>query len=589
MSPENKEAAELFIPIRRGSRASSEETVSTSESVTTSTPSGTSPSLTSAVDSPRGRTAEVKTTHNSSVFVPSSGVKYTVSAPSSGAHSYNYRSSASSTEVNTADRPGGLHGGQRPTQPSSLILSKLKSARDIVRGVDNGATRTPSDHGSQYSGIQHTALDKPREQNILLPPRPSISARTSPGLEENRQDYIGMSSTRPVAHFATTTAGSLDSAYSSTPKSRIRTHSPESSHSSRDRTYPPGSFPDSFYQNRAVPIEGSSSPARTADRPPSTPKRRLNRSVYTISNIAVSNGDNRDPQLEPTAMSDFPKRSSLVPSPFRLERSASERVVVRTQAIPHTGLPNLSRSISSSSQKSTFHETIHHYEGCAHTCPPTTRPLDVQPVIKHLRTSSYATNSSVCSVIEGSCFDCDTSSRRDAETQILLKHTPELAELIAGTRYLLNKLETEDPTVIVQDKDTTNLHATRDRDKDIITESFELQIRNLEARIQQLTEVRDKAIKTVWRGYPARWGPGTLGVVKNPSNAESGLPFGTSTSTIQTAPTTPDTHQSRATYTHRRDSSRDSTGSRTTNTTATTMYRDGETPEGRMRVNWIRD
>lgn len=149
--------------------------------------------------------------------------------------------------------------------------------------------------------------------------------------------------------------------------------------------------------------------------------------------------------------------------------------------------PSSSSSITSPPSKSSYSSSspesiteLHYFTLCPHTYPPATRPLNVQPTL-----ISVPYNPAALSVIEGRCHDCDSQHRRDLESHILTLYQPR----IGGHQNQLSVLRVQGISYPSKVAST---------------------IAKVEEEIRDLLVEREEDIRAVWKGYSARWGPGTI-------------------------------------------------------------------------------
>lgn len=129
---------------------------------------------------------------------------------------------------------------------------------------------------------------------------------------------------------------------------------------------------------------------------------------------------------------------------------------------------------------------IHHYTHCAHTSPPENRPLNVQPTLIH----SSSTSEGPKSTLLGRCYNCDLEYGRQLETSVLrkyhkLSHTLQL-QLIAAREGL------------------QTVDANNQIDEDCIDK--------IVSETDDLVGKREADVKSIWKGFSRRWGPGTVSI-----------------------------------------------------------------------------
>ena len=128
-----------------------------------------------------------------------------------------------------------------------------------------------------------------------------------------------------------------------------------------------------------------------------------------------------------------------------------------------------------------YPEELQYYTFCVHTCPPKNRPLNVQPTFRLLSGHPAAV-----STLEGRCPSCDDAHRRALEAHVLA----ECAEQIRKCNMRLDDLR-------------KTLGGVLDRD------SFAA--RAIAREVDGLVKDREEDVRQIWKGYSARWGPGTIG------------------------------------------------------------------------------
>lgn len=156
----------------------------------------------------------------------------------------------------------------------------------------------------------------------------------------------------------------------------------------------------------------------------------------------------------------------------------------------------------------------YHYTTCEHTCPPMSRPLNVQPILVpysndllayppfHLQSLLDSPTDCVPSIyiIDGSCCNCDLSERRTAESEVLNKYTTRLENLFLQLNLL-------------QDDIDSKASRTPDPAQDITMSPETVQtIVLMEHQLDDMIHRRDDEVKSIWKGYTERWGPATLGI-----------------------------------------------------------------------------
>ncbi|EXJ73092.1 uncharacterized protein A1O5_04241 [Cladophialophora psammophila CBS 110553] len=114
----------------------------------------------------------------------------------------------------------------------------------------------------------------------------------------------------------------------------------------------------------------------------------------------------------------------------------------------------------------TAYAHTYYYTFCAHTSPPMSRPLNVQPTLARYRRGLLAyppfhlraynpdqgTPSPTLYVLEGSCSDCDITMRRQAESKVLDRYTHELENLSIQLSLLRKDIAIETCNMSFPDK-----------------------------------------------------------------------------------------------------------------------------------------
>jgi hypothetical protein len=234
----------------------------------------------------------------------------------------------------------------------------------------------------------------------------------------------------------------------------------------------------------------------TLDKPARTPSRRQ----YTIV-----------PSKLTGAASVTPFGPSKDKAPI-----VSDRIVTEKAALP---------------DPETAYAQAFHYTTCPHISPPKSRPLNVQPALVQyhesllLRPPPAGTAPPDIYILDGACFDCDISARRQTESGILETYTQRLSNLTIQLSLLQHDIAAEysEPR---PDEDSGaftafTLPSTLELSPDV-TQG----IQEIEEQLSQLIKKRDEDIKQVWGGFTARWGPGTVLIQRDkndgtPSRAES--------------------------------------------------------------------
>ena len=185
---------------------------------------------------------------------------------------------------------------------------------------------------------------------------------------------------------------------------------------------------------------------------------------------------NQPRAFPPSALSQHVVRNILIP-PAGSVFSSSASVPPSQQSVTRNAGP-VTRSHSLVTNSPFHPPELHHFTLCSHTSPPANRPLNAQPTISFLPSHTTAV-----STIEGRCHACDTTHRRNLETHILSQYR--------------NQIEDK------EDRHRILRAATHAGD------SFAM--RALEHDIAELVTEREEDLESIWEGYSARWGPGTIG------------------------------------------------------------------------------
>lgn len=172
---------------------------------------------------------------------------------------------------------------------------------------------------------------------------------------------------------------------------------------------------------------------------------------------------------------------------------------------------------------------IFHYTACPHMSPPKSRPLNVQPIpVQYVarrppRLQGFQTNPALTSpsiyVLEGMCVDCDLSARRQAESDVLDKYSHTLENLSIQLSFLQKDIATENPESVqgIQISDNAITSLTFPSTLSLASEVTQ-GILDIEEQLDKLIRQRDQEVKQVWRGYTARWGPGTVRIHRDEGN-----------------------------------------------------------------------
>ncbi|KIW73964.1 hypothetical protein PV04_02038 [Phialophora macrospora] len=169
-----------------------------------------------------------------------------------------------------------------------------------------------------------------------------------------------------------------------------------------------------------------------------------------------------------------------------------------------------------------------HYTACPHISPPKSRPLNVQPALVKYHQSLLlrpppdlqeirfdpGTAPPDIYTLDGACFDCDLSVRRQTESGILETYTHRLENLTIQMSLLQHDIVAEhsalSPTGDSGAFTAFTLPSTLNLSPDATQGILEI-----EEQLSQLINKRDEDIKLVWRGFTARWGPGTVLIRRN--------------------------------------------------------------------------
>ncbi|EXJ63729.1 hypothetical protein A1O7_00064 [Cladophialophora yegresii CBS 114405] len=243
------------------------------------------------------------------------------------------------------------------------------------------------------------------------------------------------------------------------------------------------------------------------------------------------------------------KRAGLGPSEANSDTSSSgnDRIVTGKATLPE---PEIA------------YAQAFHYTTCPHVSPPKSRPLNVQPTpvpyheglllrrppdLQGFRNDPGTAPSDIY-VLDGACFDCDLSARRQAESGILATYTRKLENLTIQLSLLQHDIAAEDSVPPIAREDGALTAFTLPSTLELSTDATQ-SILEIEDQLSGLVKKRDKDIRQVWNGFTARWGPGTVRIQcdENGSTrgrAESLLTTGTSSSTnsfgVVSANTTPE-------------------------------------------------
>lgn len=193
----------------------------------------------------------------------------------------------------------------------------------------------------------------------------------------------------------------------------------------------------------------------------------------------------------------------------------------------------------------------YHFTTCPHKFPPVSRPLNVPPVLVEyheglldyppylLRAFQNEQEDPMPEIyiIEGSCSHCDTSARREAESEVLNRYADDIIRLSDQVSRLRLDIESGD-SLPESVPGSTSSHTTTDTlsSAKLPKLSIELSLNHIQAivglerQLNSLIKRREREVKSVWQGFTARWGPATLGIHHDPIQ-ERGRPRRRSTST----------------------------------------------------------
>ncbi|OAL27339.1 hypothetical protein AYO22_03614 [Fonsecaea multimorphosa] len=141
------------------------------------------------------------------------------------------------------------------------------------------------------------------------------------------------------------------------------------------------------------------------------------------------------------------------------------------------GAPAASRRASSGPatlpDPHTAYSQTYYYTVCAHASPPKSRPLNVQPTLVqyrkgllayppfHLRAynADQASDPPTICVLEGSCSDCDITTRRQAESKVLDTYTHQLENLYIQLNLLQKDIAIENSNMSFPEKSQDEITA----------------------------------------------------------------------------------------------------------------------------------
>ncbi|KIW96450.1 uncharacterized protein Z519_03519 [Cladophialophora bantiana CBS 173.52] len=265
------------------------------------------------------------------------------------------------------------------------------------------------------------------------------------------------------------------------------------------------------------------------------------------NNVGLGKVDLNPPSSTATMTSSLPQgprspEASINPAPQPLPvRSRSRRysIIFSAPGTPENAATPQNRATGASAANrpasagrtplpdpETAYAHTYYYTVCAHTSPPMSRPLNVQPTLAQYRRGLLAyppfhlraynpdqgTSSPMIYVLDGSCSDCDITMRRQAESKVLDRYTHELENLSIQLSLLQKDIALETCNVSFPDKSDDaitmfSFPSTLELEPEATQAIFEM-----EDRLDQLVRRRDHEVKQIWRGYTARWGPATVGI-----------------------------------------------------------------------------
>ncbi|EHY52526.1 hypothetical protein ABEF92_005695 [Exophiala dermatitidis] len=253
-------------------------------------------------------------------------------------------------------------------------------------------------------------------------------------------------------------------------------------------------------------------------------------STVSVNNVSQPSLTRQSPMREP-ASSPIMSASSPVPSAvhqsdaFAAQRSSAPSCISQETVLPEPGIA---------------YAHTYYFTTCPHTSPPLPRPLNVQPELVpyhdnllayppyHLRAYQKpdASHTEDVYVIEGPCSLCDLHARREAESLVLEKYAEDVQRLSEQLARLQMDIESTSSFVIHPEPrmmetaplgSSSSLSPTTP-DADLSTGQI-FAIVELEDQLDSIIDRRDRGVKSIWRGYSRRWGPGTLGIHHDPSES----------------------------------------------------------------------
>ena len=299
---------------------------------------------------------------------------------------------------------------------------------------------------------------------------------------------------------------------------------------------------------------------------------------------------------------------------------ASEEVARQTAALPDA---------------ETAYAHTFYYTTCPHTSPPKSRPLNVQPTLVqfqegllfcpplHIQAQQNRSKTTPLTIyiLEGPCSDCDLSGRRQAESGILNNYNDKLENLSLQMSLLQHDIVSEHAPSMPDKSGDEISTFTLPSSLDLAPESVQTLL-EIEDQLDELIKKRDQEVRQVWKGFTARWGPGTTQIHRSNdehvrSRAQSRSTTRTTSSTTSfRVPSEEQTPDRTSTMTSITSAGTDrgrfqSTKSRQSNSVTRTRASsaagprerysdgtydvmvvdssvDGVESRGRMRVNWIR-
>ncbi|OAG34307.1 hypothetical protein AYO21_11554 [Fonsecaea monophora] len=235
---------------------------------------------------------------------------------------------------------------------------------------------------------------------------------------------------------------------------------------------------------------------------------------------ASSNGEYRSSPARPGSR----RRYSIISS---MSTNSTNAGISPTRT---TGASTLGRrasgGIATLPDPRTVYAHTYHYTVCAHTSPPMSRPLNVQPKLVryregllayppfHLR--GYNADQSIAPptiyILDGSCADCDIKTRRHAESKVLSRYSHQLENLYIQLSLVQKDIANKNHDVSIPEKsDSAVAMFSFPSTLELETEATQA-ILEIEDQLDQLISSRDREVRQIWNGYTARWGPATVGI-----------------------------------------------------------------------------